>query len=92
MTYNNTQWHEALGNEVSAREIVNLAGTVSPLNLAQWLQDEFSDMYPDDAIPTVADFLRWAVDIVAESAAQDDFAWLEQDAENRRNREMVRGR
>ena len=92
MTYKDTQWHEALGNEVSAREIINLAGTVSPLNLAQWLRAEFSDMYPDDAVPTDTDFHRWALDIVAESAMQDDTDWLEQDAENRRNREMVRGR
>ena len=70
MNYQGTQWHESLGNCVTARGVVELAGTVSPLNLAQWLRQEFGELYPEDDTPTDTDFHRWAIDIIAEARTQ----------------------
>ena len=72
----NKQWHEVFGNEVSAQEIVALANSdvyragESASTLALWLAGQYRELYPNQDIPTLTQFIDWATSIRQQAQVQ----------------------
>lgn len=67
MQYTDRTWNDVFGNDLTAVDVVKLAGTINTSGISSWLKNQFAELWPGDPVPTQSDFNRWASDIFQEA-------------------------